>query len=77
MQVLFITDEMMEVFVTGCPDYRRPVCESTITFPEEVRVHPVTEAGMSVVPIRTYRKIAIERRRLYLDYSCWLEETRR
>ena len=27
-------------------------------------------------PIKTYRKSTIERRRLYLDYSCWLEETR-
>jgi hypothetical protein len=24
--------------------------------------------------VRTFRKTAIERRRLYLDYSCWLEE---
>lgn len=30
---------------------------------------------MSVV--RTYRKAAIERRRLYLDYSCWLPEDER
>ena len=29
---------------------------------------------MSVYPIKTYRKAAIERRRLYIDYSCWLEE---
>jgi len=28
---------------------------------------------MSVVPVKSYRKAAIERRRLYLDYSCWLE----
>jgi len=28
---------------------------------------------MSTVPVRTYRKAVIERRRLYLDYSCWLE----
>jgi len=28
---------------------------------------------MSVVPVKTYRKAAVERRRLYLDYSCWLE----
>lgn len=26
-------------------------------------------------PIKTYRKAVVERRRLYLDYSCWLEET--
>ena len=26
-------------------------------------------------PIKTYRKTTLERRRLYLDYSCWLEET--
>jgi hypothetical protein len=26
-----------------------------------------------VVPVKTYRKAAVERRRLYLDYSCWLE----
>lgn len=26
-------------------------------------------------PIKTYRKTTLERRRLYLDYSCWLEES--
>lgn len=26
-------------------------------------------------PIKMYRKAAVERRRLYLDYGCWLEET--
>lgn len=25
--------------------------------------------------IKTYRKTAVERRRIYLDYSCWLEDT--
>lgn len=25
-------------------------------------------------PIKTYRKTPVERRMLYLDYSCWLEE---
>jgi len=25
--------------------------------------------------VKTFRKAAIERRRLYLDYSCWLEES--
>ncbi len=25
-------------------------------------------------PMKTYHKAVIERRRLYLDYSCWLEE---
>ena len=29
---------------------------------------------MSTVPVKAYRKAAIERRRLYLDYSCWLED---
>jgi len=29
---------------------------------------------MSTV-VKTFRKAAIERRRLYLDYSCWLEES--
>ena len=29
---------------------------------------------MSTLPIKNYRKTVIERRRLYLDYSCWLEE---
>ena len=27
------------------------------------------------VPLKLYRKAAVERRRLYLDYSCWLQET--
>lgn len=26
-------------------------------------------------PAKLYRKSVVERRRLYLDYSCWLEET--
>jgi hypothetical protein len=29
---------------------------------------------MSTVPIKTYIKSVVERRRLYLDYSCWLED---
>jgi hypothetical protein len=29
---------------------------------------------MSTVPIKTYQKTAVERRRLYLDYSCWLKD---
>jgi hypothetical protein len=29
---------------------------------------------MTAMPIKTYRKTVVERRRLYLDYSCWLEE---
>lgn len=30
---------------------------------------------MSTTPVKTYRKTTLERRRLYLDYSCWLAET--
>ncbi len=30
---------------------------------------------MTSTPIKTYRKTVAERRRLYLDYSCWLEDT--
>jgi hypothetical protein len=26
-------------------------------------------------PVKLYRKTVIERRRLYLDYNCWLEDT--
>lgn len=26
-------------------------------------------------PMKTYRKTPAEKRRLYLDYSCWLEDT--
>ena len=29
---------------------------------------------MSTVPVKSYRKSTVERRRLYLDYSCWLED---
>lgn len=29
---------------------------------------------MAGMPIKTYQKAPVERRRLYLDYSCWLEE---
>jgi hypothetical protein len=29
---------------------------------------------MSAMPVKSYRKAAVERRRLYLDYSCWLED---
>ncbi len=29
---------------------------------------------MSGMMVKTYQKAAVERRRLYLDYSCWLEE---
>lgn len=30
---------------------------------------------MTVPMIKTFSKSAVERRRLYLDYSCWLEES--
>lgn len=30
---------------------------------------------MTAMPIKTYHKAPIERRRLYIDYGCWLEET--
>lgn len=26
-------------------------------------------------PLKLYRKAAVERRRLYIDYACWLAET--
>jgi hypothetical protein len=29
---------------------------------------------MTTSPVKTYRKAVVERRRLYLDYSCWLED---
>jgi hypothetical protein len=29
---------------------------------------------MSTGVIKTFRKTSVERRRLYLDYSCWLED---
>lgn len=29
---------------------------------------------MSSTTIKTFRKTAAERRRLYIDYSCWLED---
>lgn len=29
---------------------------------------------MTAMPVKTYTKAVVERRRLYLDYSCWLEE---
>lgn len=30
---------------------------------------------MSTTPIRTFRKTVVERRRLYLDYDCFLADT--
>lgn len=30
---------------------------------------------MSGMPVKTFRKAAAERRRLYVDYSCWLADT--
>lgn len=30
---------------------------------------------MSAMLVKTYRKTVVERRRLYLDYSCWLAES--
>lgn len=29
---------------------------------------------MSTVPVKVFRKAVVERRRLYLDYSCWLDD---
>lgn len=30
---------------------------------------------MSTVPVKTFRKTVVERRRLYIDYDCWLAPT--
>lgn len=29
---------------------------------------------MSASPVKVYQKAPVERRRLYLDYTCWLED---
>jgi hypothetical protein len=30
---------------------------------------------MSTMPVKTFRKTVIERRRLYISYDCWLSDT--
>jgi hypothetical protein len=30
---------------------------------------------MSTMPVKTFRKATVERRRLYIDYDCWLAPT--
>ena len=30
---------------------------------------------MSTTPVKIFRKTVVERRRLYIDYSCWLSDT--
>jgi hypothetical protein len=30
---------------------------------------------MTAMPVKTYHKSVPERRRLYIDYTCWLEDT--
>ena len=37
LKVMFITDEMMDIFETGCPDYIAPCVPNTIVFPTEIR----------------------------------------
>jgi hypothetical protein len=37
-KVMFITEEMMDVFETGCPDYVAPCLPNTVTFPQETPV---------------------------------------
>jgi len=41
LEVLIINEEMMEIFVTGCPDYVVPGQPNTITFPPEVRTQVI------------------------------------
>jgi len=41
MEVMFITEEMMDIFKTGCPDYVAPCVPNTITFPTEVRTQVI------------------------------------
>jgi len=41
LETMFITDEMMEIFETGCPDYVAPCQPNTITFPQEVRTQQI------------------------------------
>ena len=40
-KVMFVTEEMMNVFETACPDYVVPCVPNTITFPQEVRTQTI------------------------------------
>src|SRR4029077_1345810 len=55
--------------------YRRVAGRRSDDHPAGGYQDPADEgADMSTVPIKTYNKASVERRRLYLDYSCWLED---
>ena len=40
-EVIFITEEMLEIFETGCPDYVVPCVPDTIVFPRAVDIYTV------------------------------------
>ena len=49
--MLLITEEMLEIFETGCPDYVIPRVSDTMVFPRENRVYVVREEGVGSIRI--------------------------
>ena len=45
LEVILITEEMLDIFETGCPDYVVPCVSDTITFPQEVRTLVIRRAA--------------------------------
>jgi hypothetical protein len=50
-EVLFITEEMLEFFVTGCPDYVIPRVPNLTVLPRENRVYVIGEEGAGNIHI--------------------------
>ena len=73
MRPLVITDVMLEVFEKSCPDYIVPCQRWNVQIPGKVFELRLKEGCMSIV--KTFMKSAPERRRMYVDYTCWLEDT--
>ena len=61
LEVLIVTDEMMDIFVTGCPDIVFPCQPNTIAFSAEDSTLVISGAWSDLAPLPTSRTIVFPR----------------
>jgi hypothetical protein len=59
LEVLIITEDMMDIFETGCPDLIIPYDKWEIGLPGEVRVVAVTDVWSSLAVPATAKKVLL------------------
>ena len=59
LEVLIITEDMMEIFETGCPDLTLPFDRWEIAMPGENNVVVITDVWASIIPPTTSKKLTV------------------